>query len=186
MVLHLREQVVEENLHELFALEGRFDVKSFCGEHRLSHHVCDLVSGTENGHNHNHLHILCDSLFGHSIFVCTLFLGLGLGKDQIYLDYDSDMADSYFRELSEMYVLAKIERLHLRCNAGSQSVSGHLVSCSVQLLGVRLYHTSEIFRLSTIEGERYQRKNFVTFLKVTHMRSGTSKIFLFWITILGR
>ena len=108
MGLHLREQLdqveeVEENLHELSALEGRFDVKRLCGcgeEYRLSRHVCDLVSGAENGHNHNnHLHILCDGLVGHSIFVCTLFLGLG--KVQIYLDCDSDIANNYFCELSE-------------------------------------------------------------------------------------
>ena len=71
------------------------------GERRLSHHVGDLISGTENGHNHNYRHILCDSLLGRDIFGCTLFLflfpglglGPGLGKNQIYLDCDSDMAN---------------------------------------------------------------------------------------------
>ena len=105
MGLHLRLvqlDQVEENLHELSALEGLFDVKRLCrvwwGEcplsHLVSHLVCDLVSGTENGHNRNiHLHILSDSLLGHSIFVCTLFLGPGM--DQIYLDYDSDIAKCF-------------------------------------------------------------------------------------------
>ena len=61
------------------------------GESRLSHLVyCDLVSGVENDHN-NHLHIFCDSLLGHSIVVCTLFLDPG--KDQIRLDCDSDIAN---------------------------------------------------------------------------------------------
>ena len=70
---------------------------NFCGERRLSHHVCDLGSGTENGHNRNHRRILlCDSLLGHGIFVCTLFLCLCLGKDQIYLDCDSDIANNTF------------------------------------------------------------------------------------------
>lgn len=102
MRLHLREQLVEVNLHELSALE---DVKSPCGEYRLSHRVCDRVSDTENGHDHNHLHIPCDSLLNHSIFVYVLFLGLcpcpglGLGKNQIYLDCDSDIAKYYgYRE----------------------------------------------------------------------------------------
>ena len=90
---------VEENLHELPALEVRFDVKRLCycrvgwwGECHLSHLVCDLVFGAENGHNryNNCRHILCDSLLGHSIFVCILFLGPG--KDQIYLDSDFDIA----------------------------------------------------------------------------------------------
>ena len=61
--------------------------------------------------------------------------------------------------------LAKAERLHLGCNAGSQSVSDHLVSDSVQLLGVhvRPYRTSEIVRLSTREGKIDYRKELVTF-----------------------
>ena len=88
---HLWEQLVEENLRKLPALEGGVDEKC-----HLSPHVCDLDSGpctTENGHNHNHNHHhnLCDSLLGHSIFVCTLYLGLG--KDRIYLDCDSDVAN---------------------------------------------------------------------------------------------
>ena len=103
MELHLQEEMiqVEENLHELSSLEVRFDVKRLCcceEEYRLSHHVSDLVSGTENGHNRNNLLHICDSLLGHSIDVCTLFLGLGLclclGKDQIYLDFDSDIANN--------------------------------------------------------------------------------------------
>ena len=96
----VQQDQVEENLHELSALEDRFDVmKRLCHvgpaavESRLSHLVyCDLVSGVENDHNHNnHLHIFCDSLLGHSIVVCTLFLGPG--KDQICLDCDSDIAN---------------------------------------------------------------------------------------------
>ena len=99
-VVHTLDQVEEEeNLRELSSLEARFDVKRLCrvrwGVSRLSHLVCDLVSGAENDHNHNnHLHIFCDSLLGHSIFVCTLFLGPG--KDQIYLDFDSDIANVDF------------------------------------------------------------------------------------------
>ena len=96
MGLPLQEQLVqvEENLHELPSLEGRFDVMGLCcclGEYRLSHHVCDHVSGAENGRNHNNHLRICDSLLGRSIFVCTLFLGLG--KDQICLDCDSDIAN---------------------------------------------------------------------------------------------
>ena len=170
MGLHLREQLdqVEEYLHELSALEGRFDVKRLCRcgeEHRLSHHVCDLVSDVENGHNHNnHLHTLCDSLLSHSIFVCTPFLGLGLGKDQIYLDCDSDIADIYVCELSGKYVLVKIDAYICGVTPGVRASLVIWFSVTFNLLAI----VSIVLPRSSVSlhtRERYQRKELATIEK---------------------
>lgn len=160
MGFHLQE-LVKENLHELYALEDLLNVESLWEEHRLSPHVCGLDSDpctTENGHNHNHHHHNhCDSLLSHNILVCIPYLGLGLGKNQIYLGYDFDTAAAaaaavakyLLREAIDRFLLGQNRHLHLGYNAASLSVSDHLDSCNVQLLGVRLYHVSEAVRLST-------------------------------------